>query len=203
MTRAKGAAYAAAVSLFFAVIGCSKLTELANKASNSNTQPQAGKTWVSYDLASTDMHAELPGPPKDESPALPEAYKAFYTAMHIYAYDAKDFQSSFTELVSTGKKKFEIKTLADTSMTVMKKQLTDLDSTVDVRSPTNAHVSGSFTKGGKNLELTGCVVYKKGANPEKVWSIFALYPKDSPDLKTQAERIVASASFKDSTESCK
>lgn len=197
----------ALVALLLVVLGCSKLTELANKSANSNTtEPKStalsDREWKSYDIANTDITVELPGTPKDITPPLPPPYKPFFSAMHISSLDAKDFQSSYSELIPTGKKKWGIKDLADTTMVAMKRQLSDLTYTTETKSDTNARVSGAFTKAGKSYVVSGCVVYKKD-DPARVWAVISLYPKDSTDGQTAAQRIIQSVVFKNSTENCK
>ena len=92
--------------------------------------------------------------------------------------------------------------LADTGMMALKRQARDLDYKVDVKSPSNAKYSGTFTRNGKNYELRGCCIYQK-SNPSRVWSVITVYPKDSSDGKEASERIINSAMFKGSSEECK
>lgn len=197
-----------------AVLGCSKLSQLANSGSNSHTDDPrptgdisrlfslAGKEWSSNELKETDIKVDLPGAPVDKTPPLPPSFKEVFSAMHIYSYDDKDFASSYTEMVPTGKKKFTIKELGDTSMSAMKKQLPDLTYTLDVKSDSKAKYNGSFTKNGKSFDVRGCCVYKKDA-PARVWAVLTLIPKDNADAQTAGQRIIDSVSFKNSTEVCK
>ena len=197
-----------------AVLGCSKLSQLANSESNSRTdEPRptgdisrsfslAGKEWSSNELKDTDIKVDLPGTPADKTPPLPPSYKQVFSAMHIYSYDDKDFASSYTEMVPTGKRKFTIKELADTSMAAMKKQLPDLTYTLDVKSDSNAKYNGSFTKNGKSFDVRGCCIYKKDGSA-RVWAVLTLIPKDNSDAQTAGQRIIDSVSFKNSTEACK
>lgn len=193
---------------FVAVLGCSKLTQLANNAANtaktddSRVFSLTGKEWSSYDLENTDIKVELPGKPKDESPPLPAAYKPFFSAMHIFSYDEKGFASSYTELVPTGKKKVEIKFMADTAMTALKRQIPDLKYTADIKSDSKAVYSGTFTRNGKAYDLRGCCLIRKN-DPLCVWAILTLIPKDNADAATAAERIIGSVSFRGSDEVCK
>src|ERR1051325_3020264 len=109
---------------FAVVLGCGKLTELANKTANTRTDDApkeftlAGKEWKSYNLEQTDIKVELPGAPSDKTPSeslMPAGYKQIFSSMRIWSYDEKGFQSSYTQLVPSGKKKWTIKELADTS----------------------------------------------------------------------------------------
>lgn len=168
----------------------------------SRTFQLAGKDWNSYDLDQTDIKVELPGSPKDQSPQMPESYKAVFSAMHIHSYDEKDFASSFTELVPSGKRSFTIKELADTSMIAFKRQRPDLTYTLDIKSEANAKISGEFTRNGKSFDLRGCCIYRKG-DPSRVWAVLTLYPKDNADGRNAGQRIIDSVVFKDSTELCK
>jgi hypothetical protein len=169
--------------------------------SNSRSFTADGKEWASFDLKDTDLKVDFPGTPVDKSPPLPPSYKEVFSAARIYAYDEKDFQSSATELIPTGKGKLTIKLLADTSMTAVKKQLPDLTYTLDIQSDTNAKINGSFSKNGKSYDLRGCCIYKK-AKPARVWEVLTLYPKENTDAQTAGKRIIDSAVFKDSTEEC-
>ncbi len=181
------------------------------KGDNTETKPPAGesksftlegKEWSSYDLDGTDIKIEMPNKPKDLTPPLPPSYKAVFSAWHIYSCDEKGFQSSATELIPAGKQKFKIKDLADTSMTAVKKQLSDLTYTLDIRSETNAKINGSFTHNGKPYDLRGCCIYKP-TKPARVWAITTLYPRDNTDAQTAGQRIIDSVVFKDSDEECK
>jgi hypothetical protein len=197
-----------------AVLACGRFSKLANSGSDTGSdEPKtldpragaftlAGKEWTSFELAQTDIKVDLPGRPSDKSPEMPQNARTIFSAMRIHAYDDKDFASSFTELVPTGSRKFEIKYLADTSMAALKKQIRDLTYTLDIRSETNAKYTGSFTRNGKNYDLRGCCVYKKG-NPARVWAILTLSPKDNADAQTAGQRIIDSVVFKDSSEECR
>ncbi len=193
------------------VLGCSKLTELANKAekTKSGDDPKAftlaGKEWTNVALEQTDIKVDLPGKPADKTPPsamLPAGYKEVFSAMHIWSYDEKDFQSSFTELVPTGKRQWKIKDLADTSMTAVKRQLPDLNYTLDVKSETNAKYNGSFSKNGKAYDLRGCCIYKKGKDA-RVWAVITLIPNANGDAQSASDRMISSVTFKDSPEACK
>ena len=195
-----------------AILGCKLLSQIgknavANVSSTPLDQPSKtysaeGKDWKSYDLAQTDIKIDFPGAPVDQSPPLPESYKAVFSAMRINAYTDHDLNVSATELVPTGKRKFEIKFLADTSMTSLKRQLPDLQYTLDVTSDTKARYNGTFTRSGKPYELHGCCLYKK-TDPSRVWAVLTLYAKANGDAAQAAQRIIDSAVFKSATEDCK
>ncbi len=189
------------------ILACRQFTQVGNGGSNvsndgSRSFTLAGKEWSSYDLDQTDVKADFPGKPKDQSPQMPPNAKEIFSAMRIYAYDDKDFRSSVTELTPTGKRKWNIKDLADTSMTALKKQLPGLTYTLDIKSETNAKYHGAFTDNGKSIELRGCCVYKK-ADPARVWAVLTLYARDNADAQTTAQRIIDSVVFKGSPEECK
>ena len=198
------------ILIFAAVLGCKQLTELANtnkaKPTPIDDPPRTftltGKEWKTYDLAGTDIKIDLPAEPKDQTPPLPASYRSVFSAMHIHSYDEAGFNSSYSELVPTGKKKFTIKELADTSMAALKRQVPDLNYTLDIRSDTNAKYNGSFTRNGKPYELRGCCIYKMGAQA-RVWAVLTLYPKDNADGQTASGRIIDSAVFRGSEEQCK
>ena len=122
--------------------------------------------------------------------------------MHIHSYDEADFASSYSQLVPTGKRSFQIKELADTSMAALKKQAHDLTYTLDIKSPTNAKYNGAFTRNGKNYELRGCCIYQK-AKPARVWAVITLFPKDNDDGRTASQKIIDSVVFANSSEECK
>lgn len=198
------------ILIFAAVLGCKQISELANKdkekppviTDGPKTFTLTGKEWKTYDLAGTDIKIDLPAEPKDQTPPLPASYKSVFSAMHIHSYDEMGFNSSYSELVPTGKKKFTIKELADTSMTALKRQVPDLNYTLDVRSDTNAKYNGTFTRNGKPYELRGCCIYKMGTD-SRVWAVLTLYPKDNADAQTASQRIIESAVFRGSDEQCK
>jgi hypothetical protein len=194
------------------ILGCGRFTQQANTSSEStstldqpsNTFTLAGKEWKTFELDRMDIKVDLPGEPSDKSPQpsqLPAGSQQVFSSMRIYSYDDKDFGSSYTELAPTGKRSFEIKELADTSMAALKRQARDLEYKLDIKSPTNAKYDGTFTRNGKSFELKGCVVHQK-ANPARVWAVITLYPKDSSDGRTASQRIIESASFKGSSEEC-
>ena len=207
----KVAMLSSTVLLLVAVLGCARLSELSKKKKNDNlTNPGSkrsssftldGKQWNTYTLENMDATIELPGKPTDKSPVMPAEYRAVFSAMHINAYDEKDFQSSVTELVPTGAKKFTIKQLADTSMNALKRQIPDLAYTLDIKSETNAKLNGAFTKNGKSYDVRGCCIYQK-AKPERVWEVLTLAPKDNADAQTASQRMINSVVFKNSTERC-
>ena len=211
MKNKAGMFLVAAVGLVV-VLGCGKLTELANKADDpgktegdtSKTFTLARKEWTSRELEQTDIKVDLPGAPVDKTPKeslLPPNFKEVFSAMHVWSYDNKDFDTSYSQLVPTGKRKFEIKFLADTSMASLKKQLPDLTYTLDIKSDTNAKYNGAFTKNGKNYDIRGCCVYKKGKDA-RVWAVLTLAPKFNTDAQTASKRIIESVVFKDSAEEC-
>lgn len=189
---------------------CKRWTQVGTDAANDQPKtldPRAasftltGKEWSRFDLDGSDIDVELPGAPSDNSPEMPESYKSVFSAISIHAYDSEDFASSFSEPAPTGKRKFEIKDLADKSMTALKNQIRDLKYTLDVRSETNALYNGTFTRNGKSYELKGCCVYK-GSKPARVWAVLTLIPKDNADAQTAAQRIMESVVFEDSVEKC-
>lgn len=198
------------ILIFAAVLGCKQISELANtnkaKPTPIDDPPRiftlAGKEWKTYDLAGTDIKIDLPAEPKDQTPPLPASYKSVFSAMHIHSYDEAGFNSSYSELVPTGKRKFTIKELADTSMAALKRQVPDLNYTLDVRSDTNAKYNGTFTRNGKPYEVRGCCIFKTG-NDSRVWAVLTLYAKDNADAQTASGRIIDSAVFKGSDEVCK
>ena len=200
-----------AILALLTILGCGRLTkQIGNdppKASDgrSDTFTLAGKEWKTVDLDGIDIRVDLPGEPSDKSPQpsqLPRSYTEVFSSIRVHSYDEKDFQSSYTQLVPTGKRRFEIKELADTSMAAVKKQMRDLTYTLDIKSPTNTKLNGTFTRNGKSFELRGCCILQKG-NPARVWEVLTLYPKDSADGRTASERIIQSAVFKGSSEECK
>lgn len=193
------------------ILGCGRLSQQGNnvqpnaREERSDTFTLAGKEWKTFELDQTDITVDLPGQPSDKTPPdsmMPAGYREIFSAMHIHAYDDKDFGSSYTQLVPTGKRKFELKELADTSMAALKKQARDLDYTLDIKSPSNAKYNGTFTRNGKNFELRGCCVFQK-TNPTRVWAVITVYPKDSDDGRTASDRIIQSVKFKGSSEECK
>jgi hypothetical protein len=193
------------------VLGCSRLggkTDngglLSNSKTDSNEFTLADREWKSYDLDPMDIRVELPGAPADKTPPesmMPAGTKDIFSSIRINSYDDKDFQSSFSQLVPTGKRPFTIKELADTSMAALKKQARDLNYTVDVKSPTNAKLNGTFTRNGNPFEVHGCCIFKKD-NPARIWAVITVYPKDSTDGKTASEKIIQSATFKGASEEC-
>ena len=200
------------------VLGCGRLTQEASNERpgtgtdgpnagdvRSNEFTLAGKEWKSLHLDKADIKVDLPGHPIDKSPQpsqLPPGTAEVFRSMRIYAYDEKDFASSYSQLVPTGGRAFEIKELADTSMGALRKQAPDLSYTLDVKSPANAKYNGTFTRNGKAYELKGCVIYQRG-NPTSVWSVITVYPTDSADGREASRRIIQSVVFKDSPEDCK
>lgn len=193
------------------IIGCGRFTKQANGDpppvavnESSSSFALAGKEWRSFDLDGMDITVDLPGQPADKSPQesqLPPGSKEIFSSMRIHAYDDKDFGSSYTQLVPTGKRSFEIKELADTSMAALKRQARDLEYTLDIKSPSNAKYNGTFTRNGKNYELRGCCIFQK-TKPSRVWAVITVFPKDNADGRTASERIIDSASFKGSSEEC-
>jgi len=199
------------------VLGCGRLAQqLRNDALTANgegpgvSQPSsssftlAGKEWKSFELDGIDIKVDLPGEPSDKTPPesmLPAGWDEVFRSMRIHSYDDKEFGSSYSQLVPTGKRSFTIKELADTSMAALKKQARDLTYTLDVQSPTNAKYNGTFTRNGKSFELKGCCIYQK--SPARVWAVITLYPKDHVDGRTASQRIIESATFKGSSEECK
>lgn len=192
------------------ILGCGRLTQqIGNdtktaRDNDSTTFTLAGKEWKSFDLDQMDISVDLPGEPKNKTPLpsqLPPGFKEVFNSMRVNAYDEKDFGSSYTQLAPTGKRKFQIKELADTSMGAIKKQAPDLTYTLDIKSDTNAKYYGTFTKNGKSYELKGCCIYQK-TNPIRVWAVITVYPKDNPDAQTASQRIIDSATFTGSSETC-
>ena len=194
------------------VLGCGRLTGRMTNAEQptSDTGPSSstftltGKEWKTFELDQMDIKVDLPGQPSDKSPTeaqLPAGTKEIFSSMRIHAYDDKDFASSYSQLVPTGKRAFTIKEMADTSMIALKKQIRDLNYTLDITSPTNAKYNGTFTRNGKPYEVHGCCISQK--SPARVWAVITLYPKDNADAKMASERIIQSAGFKGSSESCK
>ena len=204
--------FLAIMTVLIAVLGCSKLgkfgaTNVSNdpgslRSDEKRTYTESGKEWASFDLDQTDMKVDLPAMAADKTPPMPPSYKEVFSAMHIYAFDDRDFTASFSELAPTGKRKWKIKELADTSMTALKKQLPSLIYTLDVQSETNAKYNGSFTRNGKNFDLIGCCIYKK-SDPARVWAVMALYPKDNADARAAGQRIIDSVAFKGASETCR
>ncbi len=189
------------------MLGCRQLTqtqtdEPKNGPETSSTFTLAGKEWTTQNLKDTDLTVSLPGNASDKSPQMPPSYKEIFSAMHIYSFDDKDFASSYTELVPTGKRSWQIKDLAETSLAALKRQIPTLTYTIDIKSESNAKYNGSFTRNGKAFDLRGCCIYKKSA-PARVWAVLTLYPKDNADAQTAGQKIIDSVVLKDSTESCK
>ena len=121
--------------------------------------------------------------------------------MKIHALDVKGFSIAGSQLNPTGKQKFTIKELADTSMAAMKKQLPDLKYTLDVSSESKAKYNGSFTKNGKTYEVRGCCLYKK-TDPARVWAIITFYPNDNNDARSAGQRAIDNVSFTGGTDTC-
>jgi hypothetical protein len=193
------------------ILGCGRFTQQANNSSEPRTDSDvesneftlAGKEWKSVDLNEMDIKVDLPGQPSDKTPPpsqLPPGYKEIFSSMRIHSYDEKDFASSYSQLVPTGKRKFDINELAETSMTALKRQARDLKYNVDVKSPTNAKLDGTFTRNGKTMELKGCVIQQK--KPERVWAVITLFPTDNADARSASQKIIDSAKFKESAEEC-
>jgi hypothetical protein len=86
-------------------------------------------------------------------------------------------------------------------MASLKRQIPGLTYTLDLKSDTNAKYNGSFSRNGKEFEVKGCCIQQKGANP-RVWAVVTIFPKDNADGRTASERIINSAQFKDSSETC-
>lgn len=198
--------------LLFALLGCSRLSDLTNKATNTGDVPSidnlsspsfslGGKEWSNHSFENMDVTIDLPGKPSDKSPPLPPSYRVIFSAINIHAYDDKDFQSSVSQLSPTGARKFTIKELADTSLAAVKKQIPNLTYETEIKSETNAKLVGSFTRNGKNYDVRGCVIYKK-PKPERVWAVITLFPKDNADAQTASARMINSVVFKDSNEKC-
>lgn len=202
-----------AIVALVTVLGCGRLTkELSSDAPKSNTNNQdvsksftlAGKEWKSVELDQMDITVDLPGQPGDKTPSeaqMPAGTKQIFSSMRIHSYDENDFQSSYSQLVPTGKRAFTIKELADTSMTALKRQARDLNYTLDVQSPTNAKYNGTFTRNGKPYEVHGCCISQK--SPARVWAVITVFAKDNDDARSASERIIQSAKFAASTEACK
>lgn len=199
-----------AIISIFLVLGCGQLTQkITNEAAKVETEKSgsfslAGKEWKRVELANSDISVELPGQTADKTPSdsqLPPGSKDVFSGMKIHAYDEKEFGSSYSQLEPTGKRKFTIKELADTSMAALKRQARDLNYSLDVTSESKAKLSGTFTRNGLNYELRGCCIYKK-TKPERVWAVITVFPKDSADGRTASERIINSATFAGSTETC-
>ena len=197
-----------------AILGCKQLSQIGKNAT-SNTQGEStpsivpskaytaeGKEWKSYDLAQTDIKIDLPASPSDKSPEMSPTLKEAFSAMRIYALDDKEFSASGTELIPTGKRKFQIKELSESNMTALKRQIHDLTYTVDIQSDTKATLNGTFTRNGKSFEVRGCCLYKK-TDPLRVWTVLTLYAKDNPDATQAAQRVIDSVVFKGATEDCK
>lgn len=208
----KAALLFTAVIVLIAVLGCSRLSELANKTANSGDTPNignldsssftlAGKEWSNHSFENMDVTIDLPGEPSDKSPPLPPSYREVFSSINIHSYDEKDFQSSVSQLSPTGARKFTIKELAETSLAAVKKQIPKLTYEVEVRSETNAKLIGSFTRNGIEYHVRGCVIYKK-PTPERVWAVMTIFPKDNADAQTASVRMINSAVFKDATEEC-
>jgi hypothetical protein len=206
MTNKAGMFLIAVVGLVV-VLGCGKLTELVKEAANDSNANQlkrsdpAAREWKRFDLADTDISVETPGKPGDRSSPMFGIYREVFSAMHVYSYDEKDFTVGMTELVPTGKRKFTIKELADTSMAAAKKQAPDLTYTLDIQSDTKARYNGSFTRKSRTFEVRGCCIYQK-TDPKRVWAVVAIYAADSADAQAASQRIIESASFKGSSEEC-
>lgn len=206
VTRNKTGLFLAVFLVAAVVLGCK---QLGTKSGANDEPPKQPVTlvndWKSYDLEGTDISMEFPGVPVDHSPAdtqIPAGVKNAFSSMKIYSYDSSIFSTSATELAPVGKRSFDIKFLADTSMSSLKRQLPDLQYTLDVESPTKARYNGSFSRGGKSYELRGCCVYKK-ADPARVWAILTLYQTDVADASQASQRVIDSVTFKGATESCK
>lgn len=210
------AALIAAVLVVFAVLGCGQLSEkLTGKKTSSNSPSSGpmpssgefsldGKDWSRHELAKTDIAIELPGEPKDElsDPSkIPAGTKAVFSSMSLYSFDQGEFRSSYTQLTPANKLNVPIKQLADTSMTSLKRQIPGLTYTLDLKSESNAKYNGSFKRNGKDFEIKGCCIQQKGSNP-RVWAIITIFPKDNADGRTASERIINSAKFTGSSETC-
>jgi len=198
-------------------LACNKFTELVKNASNSsetkNTEktrlPSAefsleGKEWKFSDIKGTDISIEMPGEPIDRSPKpeqLPPSYKAIFSGMHISALDERGLSIAASQLDPTGKRKFTIKELADTSMQAMKRQLPDLKYELEVTSETKAKYTGTFTKNGREYDVRGCCLYKK-ADPLRVWAIITYFDKTNGDARTAAQRAIDGVKFAGGTDTC-
>ncbi len=192
------------------VLGCGQLQkQISDKLPTAidDSSPNfslAGKEWKTFDLESMDISVELPGEPADRSPAasqLPPGSKAIFEAVKIHAYENKDFTSSYSQLELTGKQKFEIKDLADKAMTAIRNQARDLKYTVDVTSDSKAKYDGTFSRNGKVFEVKGCCIYQK-TKPERVWSVITVAPQGNADAQTASQRIINSATFASSSDTC-
>ena len=191
----------------FAILACGRFSQVLNEEPKTPGEPSRsftldGKEWSSFDLDQTDIHVELPGEPSDKSPEMLRSHKTEFSAMRIYSYDDKDFASSYTQLEPAGKRRIQIKEMADTSMASLKRQLPDLTYTLDIQSDTNAKYSGTFTRNGKSFLVRGCCVYKK-AEPRRVWAVLTLFPEDNSDARDAGQRIIDSVVFDGSSEECK
>lgn len=199
---------------FITVIGCSRFTQQGNVTSEgpgTNPPPAtgdtfslAGKEWKSFELEDQDIKVDLPGEPQDKTPptsALPAGWDQVFSSMKIHSYDEKDFGSSYSQLVPTGKRSFTINELADTSMAALRKQARDLSYNLDIKSPTNAKYNGTFSRNGKNYLLKGCCIYQK--SPARVWAVITVFPKDNQDGQVASEKIIDSVSFRGSSEACR
>jgi hypothetical protein len=210
------AAIIAAVLVAFAVLGCGQLSEKLTGKKPSSSSPSSGpmpssgefslddKDWKRHDLAKTDIAIELFSEPKDElsDPSkIPAGTRSVFSAMSLHSLDDGEFRSSYTQLTPAGKLNVPIKQLADTSMASLKRQIPGLTYTLDLKSDTNAKYNGSFSRNGKEFEVKGCCIQQKGANP-RVWAVVTIFPKDNADGRTASERIINSAQFKDSSETC-
>jgi hypothetical protein len=192
------------------ILGCGRFSgRVSNDAPKTRDEVSStafsldGKEWKTHELDDMDIAVDLPGEPSDKTPPqsrFPAGSQQIFSSIRIHAFDEKDFGSSYTQLVLTGKRKFTIKELADTSMTAVRKQRGDLSYTLDIKSPTNAKINGTFTHNGKNFELRGCTIYQK--DPSRVWEVLTLYPKENADGRTAGTRIIESAAFKGSSEEC-
>jgi hypothetical protein len=207
MSNKSGAVLVILIGLFV-TLTCKRFATTGNENSSNarvNTSrafTAEGKDWRSFDLKDTDMKVDFPGTPADKSPQLPAAYKTVFSAARLYAYDDEDFQSSATELVPNSTRNFSIKILADTSMAAIKRQMPNLTYSLDIRSDTNAKISGSYSRNGKTYDVRGCCVFKK-TKPARVWEVLALFPSDNADAQSAGQRIIESAVFKESSETCK
>ena len=208
MTKNKAGSLVALGLCMIVILACSRFGKVANEVvtkplvEESKTFTLNGKEWNSFELDQTDVKAEFPGKPVDKTPPLPASFRAVFSSMRIHSYDEKDFQSSVTQLVPTGNRKFQVKELADTSMAAMKRQIPDLTYTLDIESESKAKYNGSFTKNGKTYDVRGCCIYKKGPDP-RVWAVITLYPTDNADARTAGQRIIDSVVFKGATDECK
>ncbi len=198
-------------------LACNKFTELVKNASNSsetkNTEKTKlpatefsleGKEWKFYDIKGTDISIEMPGEPIDRSPKpeqLPPSYKADFSGIHVSALDDRGLSIAASQLDPTGKRKFTIKELADTSMQAMKRQLPDLKYELEVSSETKAKYTGTFTKNGKEYDVRGCCLYKK-TDPLRVWAIITYFDKTNGDARTAAQGAIDGVKFVGGTDAC-